>query len=1131
MSNGENTIQTILLQVANLLEPLQRELGPGRARITLAEIGIIITGAQESAIAGPLQATAGNIRDMLQLAAELTKAIEAEDVSNIAARSLGLIKKILDAIQSIDGVKIAIAGLGIGIPQSTIDKIPERLFNLLLVSYLEKAHGVNELLEFFGILERVRNNEGSVDPNNPPYTVSTFNFGRIGDWLASPTDVLSTLYQWDGPAFNGIALLARLEDLLLKIDTPAYFDSTAIPPKLDIVLIEVKPKTDVSPKGLSISLRSNLSTGIITVGQDDWKVQFKLDFQLPFDTELIIQPGGNFTIVPPSPSGTYAGVMELKFIGDRSQATEPYIIIGESDGNRLEVRKFEVGTGGEFHSNGGESKAEFSISGGVEGGKLVISFENADGFLGKILSGVHLESEFAFGFGYSSAEGLFFTGSSTLEIQLPLHLSLGPVEISALTFSVGIENKKFPTAIAADIKTELGPLQAVVENVGLRVDFAFKDNRDGNAGPLDVQIGFKPPKGVGLSLDTGVVRGGGYLYFDFDKEEYAGALELSFLDIVTVKAVGLITTRMPDGSQGFSLLIIISAEFMPIQLGFGFTLNAVGGLLGLNRTVVLDALRDSVRTGAINSIMFPTNIVANAPKIISDLKVIFPPCEGKFLIGPMVKFGWGTPSLITLSLGLIIEIPGNIAILGVLKVVLPAEEAALILLQVNFVGTLDFDKKMLTFDASLFESRILFITLEGDMAVRLKWGDDGAFLLSVGGFHPSFEPPPLSLPTLRRIAVNILDFSWARIRIEAYYAVTSNTVQFGSQAELYFGFDGLNVSGHIGYDVLFQFSPFHFIAQISGSLSLEAIGVDVLSIRLKFSLEGPSPWRAKGSGSVSILFWDIDVDFDITWGEEENTTLPPIEVMPLLVAEVGKKDNWKALPPASNNLLVSLRQLDPTLLVLHPVGSLTVTQRAVPLSLTLDKVGNQKPSDVNRIEITSALSGATTFNLSPVLESFAPAQFEELSDAEKLSRPSYQKLTGGVIISMGGGSLQSSKMTKRKIEYEVTIIDKEPVPLLPYGKLLKAVSGLFSGFLRGAAVAKSKLSFHYKTQLQPFAEKIAVKPEGYSVAFNHNNKAFSSAATFESEAMAMDYMKQQLSANPGLKETLHVIPNYEVNNL
>ena len=64
--------------------------------------------------------------------------------------------------------------------------------------------------------------------------------------------------------------------------------------------------------------------------------------------------------------------------------------------------------------------------------------------------------------------------------------------------------------------------------------------------------------------------------------------------------------------------------------------------------------------------LFPQDVVANAPRIISDLKAIFPPQDGIFLIGPMAKIGWGTPTLISLSLGVIIEIPpSDVAILGI----------------------------------------------------------------------------------------------------------------------------------------------------------------------------------------------------------------------------------------------------------------------------------------------------------------------------------------------------------------------------------------------------------------------------------------------------------------------------------
>lgn len=1122
MSDTDGTVQLVLRTAADVLSPLERELDPAVARTTFAQIGIGMTAAQATSIASPLASVVTNVRDLLRLSAELTTAIEADDTGAIVAKSVGTIQKLAGAIAAINSLVGAVNGLGLPIPPATVNAIPERLVNLLIVRALERAMGVNELLELLGVLERTELSPAV--PTDPPVTISKLHFNRVGDWLKSPTGVLRTRYGWDDAGFTGVALLERLAGLLAALGAPVFFDATATPPTLDIVVVQLVPKTDVTPKGLSLRLRSDFNTGALVFASDDWRVEVELGFKLPFATEVVIQPTG-LTFVPPAGSGNLGGSLKVRYIADRTSAANGYVLLGQPGGSRLEVRKLAVETGGDFTWDGSRARGDFSIGGDVDGGRLAISFSEADGFIGKLLSGVHLNSDFAFGIGYSTAHGLFFHGASTLAIQLPLHVDLGPVEISALTFEVGIQGQQFPTSIATNIKAALGPIQAVVEQIGLRVDFSLVDDRSGNAGPLNVALGFKPPKGAGLSIDTAVVTGGGYLFFDPDKGEYAGIAELSIADLVTVKAIALITTKLPDGSTGFSLLVIISAEFT-IQLGYGFTLNGVGGLLGLNRSVRLDALRDGVRTGAIESIMFPQDIVANAPRIISDLRAIFPPEQGTFLIGPMAKLGWGTPSLITLSLGIIVEIPpGNIALIGVLAVVLPDENAALIQLKVNFAGILDFEKQMLSFDASLYESRIIFMTLEGDMAVRLKWGDNAGFLMSVGGFHPSFQPSPaFNLPALRRIRVSILDYDWARIRIDNYFAVTSNTVQFGAHAELFFGVDGCNVSGHIGFDVLFQFSPFYFNAQISGSLSLEVIGIDLLSIGLRFTLEGPSPYRAHGTGSVSILFWDIDVDFDVTWGEQTDTSLPGVHVLPIFSAEIGKRDNWQALPPASGNLLVSLRDLDPALEVLHPFGALRVTQRAIPLGLTLDKVGAQKPDDVNRVDITKAMSGTTELPLAGVDDLFAPAQFQTMTDAEKLSRPSYQPLKAGVTIGVAGGP-KSSRMTRRRIEYQVTIIDKEPVrPVLK----LKLAIGLFLSFLSGAAVTKSPLSFHAKSQLEPYDEKVAVAHEGFTIAFAHNNKAFNSTATFTSEAMARDALNEQLVADPSLAGALHVLPAFEV---
>jgi hypothetical protein len=452
-----------------------------------------------------------------------------------------------------------------------------------------------------------------------------------------------------------------------------------------------------------------------------------------------------------------------------------------------------------------------------------------------------------------------------------------------------------------------------------------------------------------------VVRGGGFLFFDAERAEYAGVLQISMLDLISITAIGMITTKMPDGSKGFSLLVILSVQFSPgIQLGFGFTLNGVGGLLGLNRTVMLEPLLQGVRTGTVASILFPTgDIIANAPRIISDLRAIFPPYEGKFLIGPMAKLGWGTPTLVSVSLGVIIEIPGNIAILGVLRVNLPTADAPLILLQVAFAGAIEFDKQRLFFFASLFESRILYIPLEGEMGLLFGWGEDGVIVFTVGGFHPRFTPPPLPFPSPKRLSFCILDEPASMVRIDGYFAVTSNTAQIGAKAELRFGFDDFGVAGHLGFDALFQFSPFHFIIEVNVSLSLKVAGFDLLTVRVDLTLEGPSPWHATGTGKVSFFFFSISADFDVTWGDSADTALPLIAILPLLLAELDKRDNWTAALPPGNNLLVSLRAQDELAgeLVLHPLGTLRFSQRLLPLGLDLDKLGTQRPSDAKRFEL------------------------------------------------------------------------------------------------------------------------------------------------------------------------------------
>lgn len=1091
-----------------------------------------------------------------------------------ANAALELITEVKNCITLITKLSSSSAGLPAPLNQESFwSEISTDIFSDLLAHYFEKRQPViYAIFHISGIISYEKKNP--VAANRIKYTQTKLDFGKLGEFFSSPFDLFKNTYKWNvsGQDFDHQKLLRTLERVFLSFRIPAMVNlprESAANKFLDISQIGLQQIRELEIPiidGVSPSDNSYWKIGVVMLpipdpikgngkvkgialipllqGQLSTSIYFSKDIYLKFtgafdaDNAISIQIFGNKASLESSLADVEIKA-SFELIGD---PIEPWVLLGSADSSRLELGGFKV----MFAVQGKISDPEiiFSIgTGGAETNKnprlsFVFDPSGGDSFITTILGEDGFKVDFQSNLTWSSKTGLAFEGQSGFEVELPIHLALGPIEITTIYLAMKGGNIGGKPSAKADIgiglKGELGPLSFVVENIG--VSLLLKplsgSSEKGLFGNHDLAFGFKPPNGLGLSINAGAVIGGGYLFFDFEKEEYAGVLELTIAGFISAKAIGLITTKMPDGSKGFSMLIIITAEFMPaFQLGYGFTLIGVGGLLGLNRTVLLDPLRDAVRTGAVTSIMFPQNVIANAPRIISDLKAIFPPYEGKFLIGPMAKLGWGTPTLISLSLGLIIEIPGNFAILGVLKIALPEERIPLVQIQVLFVGTIDFDKKMLTFDASLYESFILTMTIEGDMAVRLKWGDNPDFLLSVGGFHPSYTPPPLALPTMRRLAINILNTDIARIRVECYSAITSNTVQFGARADIMFDLSVCSITGFISFDALFQFSPFYFIIEVAAGFSLKAGGIDLLSVRVRMSLEGPTPWRARGTGSVSILFFEISADFDVTWGEEKNTSLPDIAILQTFIDEVKKKELWSTVLSTGKNLLVSLRKFDnvaeANVLVMHPAGSLVVQQKLLPLKVNFTKIGNQKTSDVQKIEITAATSSDKALTITDVDENFARAQYQNLSDAEKLSKPSFEKMAGGVSLTLGANTIKNGKLVRKKVKYEITIIDKEPVKRLK-GLFFGQMEILFANFLKGNSVSKSVLSKNYFEKLQPFTEKMNVLEEGYILAFQSNNKAYSTNATFRSEMMAQTFMQEQIARDPSLQKEVHIISNFEL---
>jgi hypothetical protein len=1016
-------------------------------------------------------------------------------------------------------------------------------FDYLMYRHLsENRRSIFALLNVLGVIKLKK-----IDPSvrGLPFTRVDFEWVRLVHFISKNKKWSKEVYGWAGNPGAGDDKKLDYEKLFtslaLLIDTPGFSFATIKTMTATDIASFLKNNVsgtnfytlslpflqddfdDVTPEGEPVFSKE---AGVKLLPYGDLSRPEELGFAIsPFVKGAVggVQPlsknidlkfsistgavGGQYVAVTPiglksSSGGSVSAKFESEIVYSEADPPKPVALISFSEKSKLQSDAVSLAFGGDING-------DVYLRGGFKNLNATFDF-GGDGFLKNFLNDpIKITAGDLFA-KWQFNKGVSFEGGNNLEIVVPVHLAFGPIKIRSFGVQIQLADE---TGIVFNTSGDLafGPLVATFESIGFKA-----------------RISPKPPKGIGLSIDTGVLRGGGFLYIDADRGEYAGAIELTFAEFLSLKAVGIITTKMPDGSDGFSLLVIITAEFGGggLQLGFGFTLLGVGGLVGLNRTVRLDSLISGVRNGSINNIMFPRNVIANAPRIISDLRSIFPPRNGTFLIGPMAKLGWGTPTLVSISLGVIIEIPGNIGILGVLRVSLPAEESPVVLLQVSFAGAIEFDKKRLYFFASLFDSRVLFITLDGDMGLLAAFGDDANFVLSIGGFHPRFTPPPLPFPIPTRISVSILNESWGRIRADGYFAVTSNTAQFGSRTEIYFGFSALSVESTTSFDALLQFSPFSFIVEVGSNFSVKVFGLGVWGLSIQLMLAGPAPWHAKGRASISLLFFDIDVDFDETWGERRGETLPVVEILPLLTAEFGKKENWRAFLPEGKTDLVTLRKFEAAedTLVLHPAGSLRVLQKLVPLGITISKLGNRKTADCKKFSLTVVPGVVERKN--SVKEHFAAAQFNDLNDNDRLSAAAFHDEDGGIDLNPKGVGSFSATAVRRVNRYELVTIDTAEEPKRKKYYYLSPL--LSSRLLKGSAAALSPLSVQTKLQKNQFADKVVTKTEGFAIAMSETNTNLKKELLFSSEASAREFMNGYLQDAPAMAGKIHVVPTFEL---
>jgi len=885
--------------------------------------------------------------------------------------------------------------------------------------------------------------------------------GQRLDWdklehLWKPRQLLPAEYGWGSATFNGAKLLRRVANI-----TASLGEALPRAPLGSNVHAALNPGgtgNDPVPNALVVPIASRVTE------QDASTVGFfvaPVSQGTPASGGLAVIPFGTATFTPGPIAPNWSLALSAAGASGYGVAFRPsgasLVKLDPAAGSakveatlsRAAPWRMELGAGFALSSESVGLKVDselgqsFAATFLVKGLAIGVDTASSDGFVAKLLPGGGLNAKGDLGITWSAQDGLRFAGNVGLELGIPLHIALGPVMLQKLDLGVFLAAKPILTTDARlDISASLGPFDIVIEGVGVRGEFDLaKADRPADGaklGPIRASVGFLAPRGGGLSLDTGTVTAGGFLRRDEVKGEYGGIVNVAFSDLAII-GQGLIKPSATD----FSMVIIVSVIFpTPIQLSFGFTLSGVGGLIAVNRTINTEFLREGLKTGALESLLFPEDPVANAPSILNTMSSAFPDKRGRYVFGPIFRIGWGTPNLIVADIGIMIELPQpvRLVLIGQIAALLPKPDDPVLVLHLDVLGVLDFEAKQLAIDATIYNSKILTYKLYGDAALRWNWGNKPQFALSVGGFHPKYTPPP-KFPSLRRLTLNLYDSDNLQLDCKMYQALTSNTVQFGARVELYASVSVASIEGDVGFDGLIQVSPFHFDIDMSGHVSAEAFHRTISSVKVNASVSGPTPWHVQGEASFHVLRWDPSVPFDKTWGRRDDASVPRSDPRTPLLEALALPDAWGAAFPRNERPVETLAPPeeanppeDRTLIPvrINPAAELQVLQTVLPFEFRLERFGSARPKNYNNFTVSAVRLGGAVTQSDPVDGEFARAQYEAMSDGSKLSGHSFVALQAGREISPRVRTGAAAPAYDITYEQKITLADgtnpPEPAP-------------------------------------------------------------------------------------------------------
>ncbi len=597
-------------------------------------------------------------------------------------------------------------------------------------------------------------------------------------------------------------------------------------------------------------------------------------------------------------------------------------------------------------------------------------------------------------------------------VWLPMQRSIGQLSVQKVGVQWLAESQHLALLLNAGVK--LAALELGLDKLSVEIPVTA---------PTDLGSYTLDLAGIAAELHSGALdlTGGLLKTEDPPPVGYAGEVIIKLASKFSMMALGGYSEV--DNSPSLFVFVLLDAPLGDPTGTGGFFVTGLAGGFGYNRNLLSptdtkDVQKFPLVAGALpGQKVFPKDV--QPQEALAALQEYIPPKRGQNWLAAGVRFtSWELMesfALVTVTFGTKFEI----GLLGISSIQIPVgkpiAQANLALRVVVDPGEGLFEAGAALTSGSYLMSKDCQLT--GGFATTLWLPPNqyaGQFVVTLGGYAPSFKPPENGpkFPSVERVGINWPVTKKLEVTGGLYFALTPSCIMAGGSLSANYKKDNLKAEFDAWVNFLAEWKPFHyeFDVGIGVDVSYKAdagfLGSHTFSTSLDADLElyGP-PFGGEAEISWTVISFTISFGADatdprpVTWEEFRQEFLPadqgaesgicharPTQGL-LRTVEDPEQGTWWILDP--HNLLIETSSL-------IPASKLTFNSEDIPLGTGVTTSLGVRPMK-EKLTATHALTlvpkeeekeeeEESYFDFTPILRDVPAALWAD--DFEKLKQPS-----------------------------------------------------------------------------------------------------------------------------------------------